>query len=394
MRALALLLPALVAACDREPKDRVEPAHEVKSARRVIEPPAGIVRALPPHLISAAGVGPYRLGDRLSDLLQQLPSGPRIAMFEIPGVLHRSLLRAEEGDSVRIGGEPNGTATSVAVVDAQVARTESGIHVGSTRAELAKSGPLLEELGRAHDPRLAILASPRGMRVLFDPDRKKDRIAAIVLTTEVPVAQAASEPACPRPPSTVPDGSKTIFGACFTGGGAGEQVVVDGNEISIRGVGSDKPINLRIPANVVFAAPLRVEGRDELVVVTRSDEPSSRTWSLLAYRFEGGKLSKTADAPLYSLSATNARWIGAELAEIDLYLELTAGNDSFEVGGLLTTRADLPEAQAPWRDVVVISTVPVQRRHEKPSKATVPSSEESGSGNVLDASSETDASKP
>jgi hypothetical protein len=390
MRALAVLGSVLaVAACEREPNVGKEPTPEIERARRVIEPPVGIVRPLPPHLISAAGVGPYRLGDRLSDLLQQLPSGPRIAMFEIPGVLHRSLIRAEEGDSVRIGGEPNGTASSVAVLDPQVARTESGIHVGSTRSELAAAGPLLDELGRAHDPRMVIPANPRGARMLFE-DPRQALIAAIVLTTEAPqVAPVANQPACSRPRPT-----DVAFGACFLGT-TGEHVEVDGNYITIRVAESDKVISkLEIPTDVVFAAPLRVEGRDELVIVTRRDEPQTRTWSLLAYRFEGGKLIKTADERLYTLSATNARWIGVELEEIDLYLELAAGRDSFEVGGLLTTKAEHADAQAPWRDVVVISRVPVPRRHEKPSKSPVPAADGSGSGNTVDAGAETDPSKP
>lgn len=391
MRALALLLVvAAGSACEREPKERPEPQPEVERARRVIEPPVGIVRPLPPFLISATGVGPYRLGDRLSDLLQQLPSGPRIAMFEIPSVLHRSLIRAEEGDSIRIGGEPNGAATSVTVLDAEVARTETGLHVGSTREELEKAG-LLDEPGRAHDPRFAIPAVPQGARVLFHPDSKIERIAAIVLTSDAPaIAPPGSEPACPRPASI-----KTAFGACFIGNGTGERVQVEGNEISIRSAESDKLLAaLRIASTVVFAAPLRVEGRDELVIVTRNDEQQTRTWSLLAYRFEGGKLAKTADAPIYSLSAMNARWIGVELAEIDLLLEVAAGRDSFEVGGLLTTQSDQPDDPAPWRDVVVISQVPVARRHEKPAKATAPTGEQSGSGISVDASTETEPSKP
>lgn len=387
-----LLVVVACSACDREPKDRREPTQEVERARRVIEPPVGIVRPLPPHLISAAGVGPYKLGDRLADLLQQLRSGPRIAMFEIPDVLHRSVMRAEEGDSVRIGGEPNSTATFVAVLDPEVARTESGIHVGSTRAELEKAGPLLTELGRAHDPRMAMLASPRGVRVLFDPDPKKDRIAAIVVTTGPPaIAASPNEPACPRPRATEP-----AFGACLLGGGSGEEVEVSRNEISIRSAETGKLIGppLRISQAIEFARPVRIEGRDEIVIVTHDEAPQTRTWSLVAYRLEGGKLTKTADKEVYSLSATNARWIGVELADIDLYLELAAGRDSIEVGGLLTTRADLPNAQAPWRDVVVISPVSVPRRHEKPAKAITPSPDGSGSGIDVDAGAEGDPSKP
>lgn len=390
-----LCLAPLLGACGNDRSDHREPPHDVERARRVIEPPVGIVRPLPPFLISSVGVGPYRLGDRLADILQQLPTGPRIAMFEIPGVLHRSLIRAEEGDSIRVGGEPNGTATSVTVIDGNVARTEGGLHVGSTRAELAKAGLEPDELARAHDPRLAIAASPHGARVLFDPDRRKDRIAAIVVTTDAPVAAPAPEgPACPRPPDT-----DFAFGACMTG--SGEYVEVDGNEITIHGAEErrtrsaagkvdDKPLAppLRIPATVVFAAPLRIEGRDELVIITRSDEPQLRTWSLITYRFEGPKLVKTADTPLYELSTANARWIGVELPEIDLYLELAAGADSIEVGGLLTTAPEQPRTQeGPWRDVVVISPVSVARRHDKPTRPAAPATGGSGSVDVpVDAS--------
>jgi hypothetical protein len=281
------------------------------------------------------------------------------------------------------------------VLDSQVARTESGIHVGSTRAELEKAGPLLDELGRTHDPRMAMLASPRGVRVLFDPDPKKDRIAAIVVTTEPPkVAAPPNESACPRPRAT--NFAFGAFGACLLGTGSGEEVEVGRHEITIRSAETGKSIGppLRISNDIEFARPLRIEGRDELVIVTHDEEPQIRTWSLVAYRLEGGKLTKTADKKLYSLSATNARWIGVELAEIDLYLELAAGRDTIEVGGLLTTRADLPDAQAPWRDVVVISPVSVPRRHEKPAKAVTPLPDGSGSGNDVDAGALGDPSKP
>ena len=53
------------------------------------------------------------------------------------------------------------------------------------------------------------------------------------------------------------------------------------------------------------------------------------------------------------------RWIGAELRDVELYLEL-ASKDSIEVGGLLTTRPN-----GKLRDVVVISPVVIARGHGK-----------------------------
>ena len=63
---------------------------------------------------------------------------------------------------------------------------------------------------------------------------------------------------------------------------------------------------------------------------------------------------------LYRLTAANARWIGADLGHLDLFLELTSRTDSIEVGGLLTTRIG-----DKLRDIVVISPFSVPRRRSK-----------------------------
>jgi pimeloyl-ACP methyl ester carboxylesterase len=105
-------------------------------------------------------------------------------------------------------------------------------------------------------------------------------------------------------------------------------------------------------------------------VITRNAPPSdddAKRWTLQAYRLDGARLVRTIDAmPLYQLSSATARWIGAELRDVDLYLELTTRTEGIEVGGLLTTRAS-SRAPAKIRDVVVISTIPVPHRRGKPS---------------------------
>jgi hypothetical protein len=355
---LAAILVPLVGCGDREHRERRDVPRDPQRERRVIEPPVGNVRPLPPHAIRADGVGPYRIGEKLSVLLEQLPSGPRIAVFEIPGLLHRSLIRAED-DTVLIGGEPAGTATFVAVVGPEVARTESGVHVGSTKAEVIKAlGPLTTDLEIARDPRLIVPSTMKNARILLHDDK----VAAIVVTVDPattisPRGERPSDAACPRPPST-----DRAFGACLTG--VGELVEVVDNEIIVRAAETGRMIvPVKIPSAVVFAAPLRTsEGRDELVVVTYSEEPQLRRWSLMAYRFDAGKVVRSVEPTvLYQVTSSNARWIGADLEEVELYLELSNHADSIEVGGLLTTRP----AQGPWRDVVVISPVPVARRSGK-----------------------------
>ncbi len=341
---------ALVACSDHDHGDRASKESEAPRQRRVIEPPVGVVRALPPHLIRANSVGPYKLGEKLSELLEQIPSGPRMVLFEVPGLLHRSLIRAED-DAVLIGGEPQGTANFVAVVGSEVARTESNIHVGSTRAELVSAlGPLVEELDRAHDPRLVIPSGLKNARVILSGSLDDDRISAISILTEP--SAAALPPVkddCPRPAAV----GKAV-GACLTG--AGELVEVSDNEVTIRFPDSEKPpVVLKLP-HAWFAAPLRTfEGRDELVVVMRTDEAQLRSWSLVAFRFEnnGKRAYSVEPTPLYTVSSANARWIGAEVNEVDLYLELVNRGDTIEVGGLLTTRPGTGQI----RDVVVISKV-------------------------------------
>lgn len=361
--ATSLLLSVLALGCSDKDRAQREASRDPQRERRVIEPPAGTVRPLPPHAIRADGIGPYRIGERLSELLHQLPSGPRLLVFEIPGLVHRSVIRAEDS-MVLIGGEPGGIATTVSVVGPEVARTESGIHVGSTRDEVLRAlGPSVSEPDRAVDPRVLVTSSLPTARIVL----QDDRVVAIVVAAE-PGAMApraagrelGPEPRCVRPAST-----ERAFGSCLTSGG--ELVEIDGNEITIRTSDGQRVITpLRPPGDVVFAVPLRgPDGRDELAIVTHTEEPQQRRWALVSYRFEAGKFVRSIDqAPLYQLSSSNARWIGADLGEVDLYLELASRADAIEVGGLLTTRQGNAVG-----DVAVILPISITRRAGKPAPA-------------------------
>ena len=163
----------------------------------MIEPsdPAGSA-PLPPHAIRADGVGPYKLGASVAELLDQLPSGPRIASSRSPASSIATCC-APRSDAILIGAEPQGKATFVAVVRGDIARTEAGIHVGSTRDELARSlGAPLDDPDRARDPRLVMPTNMKNVRVVFDDD---DRIAAFVVTAErEPPRRARRPPASGR----------------------------------------------------------------------------------------------------------------------------------------------------------------------------------------------------
>jgi hypothetical protein len=355
MRILAALL-ALAACSDHGPPSV---KRDVEHSRRLNEPPpSGGVRALPPHAIRADGVGPYRLGASLAELLDQLPSGPRVVQFNVPGVVHRDLLRAED-DAILIGGEPQGKASFVAVVRDVMARTESNVHsesnvhVGSTRDEVVRVlGNPVEVPDHARDPRIIVPSSMRNLHVVIEGDR----VVAIVVTADRDAAPLAAGSAdCQRPP---PDPDRPhSFGACVSGNG--EVVSYEGDELTITAKdGKATSTSLR---GLVFAAALRAEGRDEIVAITRTDEAQARVWSLVAYRAEGIRLVRSIEpTPVYQITAGNARWIGADLHDLDLYLELTSHPDAIEVGGLLTTRAG-----DKIRDIIVISPVPVARHRPK-----------------------------
>ena len=352
---------ALAAGCSEDDHRPIVRAAEPQPPRRVIAPPAGTtVRSLPPYAIRADGVGPYRLGEKVSTVMAQLLSGPRIARFEIRGVVSTSVIRAEE-DTVLIGGETTGTAMFVAVVGAEVARTDSGIHVGSTVGELVRAlGPLLEEPEHARDPRLVAPAGLRNARAVLSGERIV-AIAIAVAQDGPPVKLGPQpEPVCKRP---APAAGKKQIGACLTGTPAGELVEIDEEELIVRAPDSERALyTLRAPS-LVFAAPLRspADGRDELVVVTRTEESHRRAWSLAVYRFEGTRIVRVVDEELYTLTAMQSRWIGAELHDVDLYLELVSGPEGIEIGGLLTTRAG-----ERVRDVALLSPKVVTRRHHKP----------------------------
>ena len=357
MVALVVAALASASACSDHDKPTLKP--EPERPRRVIEPPSRGVRALPPHAIRADGVGPYKLGALAADLLDQLPSGPRIRQFTIPGIVHRDMLRGED-DAILIGTEPQGRAMFVAVVRADIARTEAGVQVGSTLDELehALGAPLVDP-DHAHDPRIVIPSKLDNAHVVVDDKR----ITAIVLTppTEHPKEPAAEtkeqkEHPCVRPPD---DRARRLVGVCLTA--AGEFLRTGDEDITVLARDGEKTLapTLRVPG-LAFAAPLRnpVDGRDDIVAVIHTTAEQARTWSLVAYRVIDGKLMRVMPAtPLYTLNAADARWVGADLSDLELLIELSARAESIEAGGLLATRVG-----GNIRDIVVISPVPAARR--------------------------------
>ncbi|HEX4454025.1 MAG TPA: hypothetical protein VH143_24345 [Kofleriaceae bacterium] len=355
---LAVLLALLSIAACRGSSDEPK-LEDTERHSRLVEPPAKAVRALPPHAIRADGVGPYKLGASLSELNDLLPSGPHIAQIDIANVIRVSVLRAEDG-AVLIGGEPQGKAAFVSVVGALVARTESGVHVGSTRAELVQAlGAPLVDLDHARDPHIIVPAQMPELRAVLDGDRVIGLVVAPASKDKAP-ADACTRPAIE---TTGSDGTRLRFGACMSGNG--DVVSLDGDELSVRT--QDDRMLASVPVHgAVFAAALRApDGRDEVYVVSRVDEPTARTWSVAGFRLEGARLVRVTEPQVvYQVTTANARWIGADLRDVDLVLDIAGRADGIEVGGLLTTRVTA-NGSASLRDLLVLAPFQVPRLHRK-----------------------------
>jgi hypothetical protein len=377
--AAVLAAATALAACrDREPPPPTL-ARDAAPARRVIVPAIGDVRPLPPHAIRGEGVGPYRLGTPLDAVLAQLPSGPRVALLDLQGVVDVSVVRAED-DGVLVGGESvGGSAVYIAVVRPDVARTEAGIGVGSTRRELeAAMGPPLVDARVARDPDLAAFSALPGARFVL----RGDRVSAVLLRRRDPAEPAqpahGHEPgtecgAGPRPETAIAAAglrgeTPRLVPTCM--GAGGEVAVVTDNAVTV--VAGDGERTRRLGSldvrGVRFAAPVRVDGRDELVVVAERGAEVERVIAVSLYRLEGGKLVRSAEQDVYRIAATSAGWIGARLSNLDVLLEVEGRADALVVGGVLVHRED---AGGVVRGAAPLEPVRVPRRR-KPAPADLP----------------------
>lgn len=377
-------LAAPVAACSSGGGDHPAPGFDAgRTTRRVIEPPTGQVRPLPPHAIDPGGVGPYRLGATPQEIAGLLPTfPPRVAVLDIAGVVGVSVIRAED-DTILIGGRPgpNEPVSFIAVLAPDIASTETGIAVGAPASRLDALGPPASEPSTARDPGLVTAAVMPGTWFLV----QDEIIRAILLQT---VASAPSAPTSPAPPTELgpadagvatpvttcaelPAAEADVLAAagasapiharaaCLSGRGR-EAVVVSGTTITV--VDGDatrlrRAASLDLPG-LAWAAPIRVEpGRDDLIAVVEDRSTETLAVSVVALRLEGGRFSRVAEDVVYRLTRTNVQWIGASLPDVRLMLTVDARPDGFAVGGALVHRGT-----GPARDVAPLLPVSLARR--------------------------------
>lgn len=181
-------------------------------------------------------------------------SARNASQFSLPGVIQCDILRAED-NAILIGAEPQGKATFVGVMRADVARTEavdardpdrdrSRIHVGSTRAEVERAlGSRLDDPDRAQDPRIMIPTGLRNTRILLEDDHA---VAFVVATEPERAKEAVNENACARPAG---NREQHTFGVCLSQ--SGELARYNGDELSLIHREGERPFSTtRIPGLV------------------------------------------------------------------------------------------------------------------------------------------------
>lgn len=387
---MALSCLALAAAC----RDQSAPARndEESPGQRVFLPPPGVVRAVPPHRIEPDGVGPYRLGAELKDLLNTLPEGPRVELLQIDRMVGYRLVRVAQ-DKILVGIGPDGRVSFIAALDPEIAKTEGGLGVGSDIAELREAlGPELPMEG-TRDPRLVELEKLPNARVVVD----RGRAAAIVVRLgsadgggqdisaadalsgggppgQVPVRAPRAARTAPNPAegddvctpasamealadqplasiARIDEAAEVVaqYG-CFTGN-APEAVIESGDELVLV-VG--EPGHLRRAAalsvpGLHFASAVDIDGdgRQELVAVSEKRSSDALAVRVEVLRGENGRLVGAGADEVYRVTAAAAAPVGARLKDIELLVEAYAADEALTVTGLYLHRVGAVRTVAP-----------------------------------------------
>ncbi|HTE53856.1 MAG TPA: hypothetical protein VK698_23535 [Kofleriaceae bacterium] len=374
-KALSFLALAATAGPACRDQRAPAPSGEGSPGERVFEPPARVVRAVPPHRIQAGSIGPYALGDELKDVLKTLPHGPRIELLQIEHLVSYRLVRVAQ-DTMLVGIGQKGRVSFIGVLDPEIAKTESGLGVGAKIDDLrSELGPERPSVG-ARDPRLVELERLPGARVLVE----QDRVTAIVLgpaesaSDDLAAADALSgggpPGAMPRPPTarTTPpppaapgaaactaasarealaddpvaaiarvegDATRVLYG-CFTG--SAPEAVVGGGDQLVLVVG--EPGRLRRAASFAVpgllfasAADTDGDGRDELIAVSEKRDSDLLAVRVEVLRGENGRLVGAGADEVYRVTSGAAASVGAKLKDIGLLIEASAGPEALEVTG-------------------------------------------------------------
>jgi hypothetical protein len=322
---------------------------------RVFRPPPVGLRAVPPHNIHPEGIGPYRLGAPLEDILNRLPHGPRVELFRLGALADYSLVRAE-GGAIVVGVERGRGVTFVSAVEGEVARTASGHGVGASadviRAELGDE-PAVPEVAR--DP--ALLRSSRLPEAVFLLE--DGRVAAVLVDAtgnryRQPGRGDAGVPkVCPTTPALASElhaaarlGTAAALRVTCAEGAPVQAVASWGDRLVWLGVesaGAAEPKIRKLAATSVaglrFAAPILFAGERAMVAVVETRHAGDLVLRLELFKLDGSRLVTADSAEIYRLSEDTVRLSGGSLVGASIAVELEAEGDNIVARGFFAQRA-------------------------------------------------------
>jgi hypothetical protein len=351
--------------------------------RRVFRPPpTDEVRAVPPHNIHGAGVGPYELSATFQETLALLPNGPRVERFESDGLFDYRLMRTDN-DALLLGVGRGNLVTFISVLDPDIARTESGIGVGAGVSELIGAlGAVRTPKFAGSDPRIVKFAALPDTRFVVE---KGTVVAAIVMGPLRPAAPTdevvvdTTGPASVETPEDPPErdcvspefrdrksdiltvadfgtNPSSLLWTCL-GDASGEAVVRSGEWLKIiDSPAPDAPLRvvakIRVPG-LKFAATLKTGGpRAELYTVSSKRDSKQHDVVVTRYKVGNGRILPVWSRSAFKLNSSAASWLGASLTETDFLVELRGRDRVLEVGGFFMQRSG-----GKLRNVVPVSTV-------------------------------------
>ncbi len=391
---VGLLIVAVTVSC----RDDGEPPRSTDTprARRLLKTPPGKIRAVPPHAIFAGGVGPYKLGTPLNDVLDLVSGGPRIVVVNFDGVLDYHYIPAEEGAIIVGASHSEKPISFISILDPKIAKTKGGVSVGASTAQLRKQlgEPELRRVG-LRDPRIVTFAKLPTLQFVVT----NGKVRAAMVSGSVPTKKAA-EPTPVAPPKQqdepvkpatknkavkklavkpkvcraaawskhksdiLTEAGTTAFSnpqiayGCFVGDAPGA-LVRDGSRITVVGgePGKFRVVSRSQIASLTFASAIDVNAdqRHE-IALTRVVRTRKRIVARVeVIRVEAnGRLQRLASKAIYILSRETVEWTGAKLADIELLLALSVANRRLRVGGLyLHDGATGARMMAPLRPVVM-----------------------------------------
>jgi len=374
-RAALVMASLLAAACSSDGKP---PVKDAGPTRRVPEPSATAVRAVPPHEIHAEGVGPYLLGAPLRNILARLPHGPRVELLQIEGIADYSLVRTESGKIVIGVQKPTGV-TFVSILGAEIAQTEQGLGVGALVEDLiAKHGTLAPTRSHAADPRIVRTAALPGVRFVT----LRDRVLAVVVERPSPAQPERAASPCGElrereaevlEVARLGQGARVSYG-CFSGSGP-EALVSEDRRVVVVGKAGDKLRRMASTSvtGLVFAAAIEIDGddRDEIVMTTLARTETAEHVTVEVFRVEGARLVPLASERVYGIEERAASWVGAKLSDLEFLLEIDGRGGVLTVSGLF-----LHEGFAWAKEVVPLAPFPiVVRRRSEPQPVPAPGPE-------------------